>query len=177
MGYEYSPYWEPFQDSIELEYCRQIGEWWKALDKQKVSTVECSGSVCKQHLLISEASPDLPPMGFFNCTVEVSKYYPSWADPEYIVGRCYKNSTTTGMWPLFMSQTTRSTLWYTPWKPLGVHLGCLTACCSAICGITQGTSQRWWILANIGTCITSGRGGIPTITWKARYSSRKRLPS
>ena len=77
MGYEYSPYWEPFQDSIELEYCRQIGEWWKALDKQKVSTVECSGSVCKQHLLISEASPDLPPMGFFNCTVEVSKYYPS----------------------------------------------------------------------------------------------------
>lgn len=76
MGYEFSPYWEPFQDSIELEYCRQIGEWWKAkreLEGQNVSTIELSGSLPKQHLLISEASPDHPPKGFFNCTVEVSK--------------------------------------------------------------------------------------------------------
>lgn len=76
MGYEYSPYWEPFQDSIELEYCRQIWEWWKAkreLEGQNVSTVEFSGRPCKRHLLISEASPNLPPSGFFNCTVEVSK--------------------------------------------------------------------------------------------------------
>ncbi|KAG9318610.1 hypothetical protein JVU11DRAFT_703 [Chiua virens] len=69
MGYEYSPYWEPFQDSVELEYCRQMGEWWK-LKRQKVSTVQCSEPP-RKHLLISEASPDLPPRGFFNCTVEV----------------------------------------------------------------------------------------------------------
>lgn len=76
MGYEYSPYWEPFQDSAELEYCRKIGEWWKAkrtLEGREVSAVQCSGPPRKQHLLISEASPDLPPMGFFNCTVEVKQ--------------------------------------------------------------------------------------------------------
>ncbi|KAF8136492.1 hypothetical protein EV363DRAFT_1319733 [Boletus edulis] len=57
----------------ELEYCRQIGEWWKAkleLEGQNVSIVRCSGTG-KQHLLISEASPDHPPKGFFNCTIEV----------------------------------------------------------------------------------------------------------
>lgn len=73
MGYEYSPYWEPFQDSIEIEYCRKIGEWWKAM-RTKVPEVKCS-TIRKQHLLISEASPDLPPGGFFNCTVEVSKQH------------------------------------------------------------------------------------------------------
>lgn len=80
MGYEFSPYWEPLRDSNELEYCRQIGEWWKARrgpEGENVSTVEFSGTPPKQHLLISEASPDLPPGGFFNCTVEVSKQYPS----------------------------------------------------------------------------------------------------
>lgn len=76
LGYEFSPYWDPFQDSIELEYCRQIWEWWKAkheVEGQNVSTVEFSERPRKQHLLVSEASPDLPPSGFFNCTVEVSK--------------------------------------------------------------------------------------------------------
>ncbi|KAG8217634.1 hypothetical protein J3R82DRAFT_5787 [Butyriboletus roseoflavus] len=74
MSYEFSPFWEPFQDSIELQYCRQIGEWWKArheLEGQNVSTVEYSRPPPKQHLLISESSPDHPPRGFFNCTVEV----------------------------------------------------------------------------------------------------------
>lgn len=77
MGYEFSPYWEPIEDSTELEYCRQIGEWWKVrrgLEEQNVSVVQCSGAR-KQHLLISEAHPDLPPKGFFNCTVEVSRRY------------------------------------------------------------------------------------------------------
>lgn len=75
MGYEFSPYWEPFEDSIELDYCRQIGEWWKAkyeIEGQNLSMVHCSGAR-RQHLLISEASPDHPPRGFFDCTVEVSK--------------------------------------------------------------------------------------------------------
>lgn len=77
LGYEFSPYWEPFQDSVELEYCRQIGEWWKArheLAGQNVSIVECTPAR-RQHLLISGASPDRPPRGFFDCTVEVSNLY------------------------------------------------------------------------------------------------------
>jgi hypothetical protein len=75
LSYEFSPYWEPIQDSVELHYCRRIVEWWKPLQEHRdrnVTTVQCSGAARKQHLLISQASPDLPPNGFFKCTVEVS---------------------------------------------------------------------------------------------------------
>ncbi|KIJ17019.1 hypothetical protein PAXINDRAFT_180193 [Paxillus involutus ATCC 200175] len=78
LSYEFSPYWEPIQDSVELHYCRRIVEWWKPLQEHRdrnVTTVQCSGAARKQHLLISQASPDLPPNGFFKCTVEVLQKY------------------------------------------------------------------------------------------------------
>ncbi|KAF9246398.1 hypothetical protein BU15DRAFT_39557 [Melanogaster broomeanus] len=80
LGYEFSPYWEPIKDSVELQYCCRIVEWWKTLQEnrpQDVTTVQCSGPARKQHLLVSEASPDRPPKGFFDCTVEVLQKFDS----------------------------------------------------------------------------------------------------
>ncbi|KAF9227780.1 hypothetical protein BS17DRAFT_774296 [Gyrodon lividus] len=74
LGYKFSPYWEPIEDSVELQYCRRIVGWWKDLQQrrsQDVTTVQCSRPARRQHLLISQASPELPPNGFFSCTIEV----------------------------------------------------------------------------------------------------------
>ncbi|KIJ69117.1 hypothetical protein HYDPIDRAFT_105685 [Hydnomerulius pinastri MD-312] len=78
MGYEYSPYWEPNPNGAELQYCRQMTGWWRALQERRaenVTSVRCVGPSIKVHRLISEASPELPPKGFFNCTVEILRKF------------------------------------------------------------------------------------------------------
>ncbi|TFK54610.1 hypothetical protein OE88DRAFT_933707 [Heliocybe sulcata] len=87
FGAPFSPFWDMQQD--ELEYCIQLADWWQAMEKEKrkrmgfiqqVSMVpRYSMGGGKQHRLISDCTPDMPPAGYFNCTVEVTHVYPSEA--------------------------------------------------------------------------------------------------
>ena len=74
-GQDFSPYWQPLHGSTDLESCQKLSEWWccKELKGSDVPTAQHSAAPSRRrHLLLSEASPDLAPGGFFNCTVEVS---------------------------------------------------------------------------------------------------------
>lgn len=44
---------------------------------------------CRQHHLLSETSPDLPPRGYFDCTVEVKFPFRLLKDSPNSFGRCY----------------------------------------------------------------------------------------
>jgi hypothetical protein len=75
-GYRYCPTWNP--SAMELAYCRRLEGWWRAslkLKSQQMGTVyqaPTNQEVHRRiHRLISTASPDLAPRGFFDCTVEV----------------------------------------------------------------------------------------------------------
>jgi hypothetical protein len=79
FGYEFSPFWTP--KGVELTQCLRLADWWRAVLKVVQNTVGevhqiGSGNGYSKprriHRLISEASPDLPPSGFFDCTVEVN---------------------------------------------------------------------------------------------------------
>ena len=79
FGYEFCPFWKPRE--VELAHCLRLSDWWHAALKKikgKMGHVhQIGGDVFyskprREHRLISEASPDLPPNGFFDCTVEVS---------------------------------------------------------------------------------------------------------
>lgn len=68
----------------EQTYCTKIAEWWK---EKEVGTDEpdngqggvvhriCPkyGGQVRQHRLICESGPHVPPNGFFDCTVEASR--------------------------------------------------------------------------------------------------------
>ena len=74
-GQEFSPYLQLLHDGTQLKYCQKLSEWWdsrKELKGLDALAVQNSAS-CRHHMLLSEASPDLTPRGFFNCTIEVSK--------------------------------------------------------------------------------------------------------
>lgn len=71
-GHVFSPYLEIVKNDVEVQYCRQVMEWWKeAMSMKSLSNVQRPAPTQKTHLLISDASPNRPPGGFFNCTVEV----------------------------------------------------------------------------------------------------------
>lgn len=82
FGYVFCPFWKATE--AELTHCLRLADWWSAILKKVQSNmgqVHQIGSdvahlsslkVPRKHRLISEASPDLPPNGFFDCTVEVS---------------------------------------------------------------------------------------------------------
>jgi len=84
-GYEFCPFWKPKE--AELTHCLRLADWWLAVLKKVKNNMGhvhqvgsgvsfSSGSKVRRiHRLISEASPDLPPNGFFDCTVEVSLGY------------------------------------------------------------------------------------------------------
>lgn len=82
FGYEFSPFWRA--QGTELTVCLRYADWWRAVLKVVEKNVgrvhqiggggvstSFSGNQ-RVHRLISEASPDLPPRGFFDCTVEAS---------------------------------------------------------------------------------------------------------
>lgn len=79
-GYDFTPFWTASQ--AELVYCLRLTDWWLAALKVvrsnmgQVHQVESGSSHFapsrRIHRLISDASPDTPPNGFFDCTVEVS---------------------------------------------------------------------------------------------------------
>lgn len=79
FGFEFSPFWTP--KAVELTQCLRLADWWRAVLKVVQSTMgevhqigsgEMYSKPRRIHRLISEASPDIPPNGFFDCTVEVS---------------------------------------------------------------------------------------------------------
>jgi hypothetical protein len=82
FGYDFCPFWKAKE--AELTHCLRLADWWLAVLKKVQSNMGhvhqvgsgvsySSGSKARRlHRLISEASPDLPPNGFFDCTVEVS---------------------------------------------------------------------------------------------------------
>lgn len=84
VGYEFSPYWKP-QHGTELDRCRNIGGWWKTRERCRA---EAPLAPRRRHLLVSEASPDLPPGGFFDCTIEVSAVCLTRARFQRVVSRC-----------------------------------------------------------------------------------------
>ena len=64
----------------ELQRCAALGEWWASVaSAQDLGTVHQIRPVRtgRIHRLLSEASPECEPDGFFDCTVEVSEQDPA----------------------------------------------------------------------------------------------------
>ncbi|KAI6036462.1 hypothetical protein BKA83DRAFT_26059 [Pisolithus microcarpus] len=73
LGYVFTPFWKPSKDGVELQYCRILLTWWKGLrgTEKEVICAQHAIRPSKEHRLLSEASPEVVPDGFFNCTVEI----------------------------------------------------------------------------------------------------------
>lgn len=81
FGYHFSPFFKP--EEAEIRYCLEMADWWANVEKKRKSIEEVH-QVCgpsdaishirprRQHRLISEAGPHVPPQGYFDCTIEVS---------------------------------------------------------------------------------------------------------
>ncbi|KAG6854698.1 hypothetical protein C0991_002409 [Blastosporella zonata] len=79
FGYPFSPFFKP--DEAEVRYCLKMADWWAEIETRRESTMKVHqvGDACnvtlskstRQHRLISEAGPLVPPSGYFDCTVEV----------------------------------------------------------------------------------------------------------
>lgn len=64
----------------DLQYCQELSSWWYSLQNDEKKNAQENvvsnmyqvpiGGV-RRHCLISEAHPDRPPCGYFDCTVEV----------------------------------------------------------------------------------------------------------
>ncbi|THH20712.1 hypothetical protein EUX98_g8531 [Antrodiella citrinella] len=74
--------WHP----VKQQYCLHLGNWWQekvdARMQQKVGGDNISFSVPvnktqRTHRLIQDASPEAPPSGYFDCTVEILHAHPS----------------------------------------------------------------------------------------------------
>ncbi|KAI6005825.1 hypothetical protein EDD15DRAFT_2191207 [Pisolithus albus] len=73
LGYVFTPFWKPSKDGVELQYCRTLLTWWKGLRGTEKEVIRAQRAMrpSKEHRLLSEASPEVVPDGFFNCTVEI----------------------------------------------------------------------------------------------------------
>ena len=79
FGVSFSPFYQPTEE--EILYCVKLSDWWRALYPSRPSLSPSSKQASKStislqsstrvHRLISEAGPDVPPHGYFDCTVEV----------------------------------------------------------------------------------------------------------
>lgn len=78
FGYQISPFFKPQEGLIRL--CLRLSDWWKELKKRyehqgggesNETFTFCKPRPKREHRLISEAGPDVPPHGYFDCTVEV----------------------------------------------------------------------------------------------------------
>ena len=73
FGVNFSPFYEPKEG--ELRYCSKLADWWGRLQNIEQSGVDVVHKPIPRrvHRLISEAGPSVPPEGYFDCTVEVSR--------------------------------------------------------------------------------------------------------
>ncbi|KAF9469263.1 hypothetical protein BDZ94DRAFT_1244088 [Collybia nuda] len=76
-GQLYSPFFEPAEE--EIRYCLRLTDWWQAVERHRQGLcsdihqvqVPSRARALREHRLISEVDPSIPPQGYFNCTVEV----------------------------------------------------------------------------------------------------------
>ncbi|KAH7923468.1 hypothetical protein BV22DRAFT_1068672 [Leucogyrophana mollusca] len=95
FGYQYTPYWEPRSDGDEIKYCGKLADWWEALQKQgvdNVTTIQSTDRARRLHRLIADASPDMAPRGFFDCTAEILHVYPNDNGPCSVYVTDYTSS-------------------------------------------------------------------------------------
>ncbi|KZP21160.1 hypothetical protein FIBSPDRAFT_519794 [Athelia psychrophila] len=85
FGHEFSPFWDA--QGPELTACLRYADWWRAVSKivekyaarvhqlgpEDAPSYAARGSYGRVHRLITDASPDQQPRGFFDCTVEIMK--------------------------------------------------------------------------------------------------------
>ena len=99
---------------VELQYCIRLADWWKSIQiKYGQRTGEESGVIVvnidegdyanrprrsgRVHRLIKDASPQAPPNGFFDCTIEVrllGLQYKAYL-PIFLQFRCSMDIRTT----------------------------------------------------------------------------------
>jgi hypothetical protein len=79
FGVSFSPFYQPTRE--EILYCVKLSDWWREVQKEEQKHLVYAGpsishqgfAVKRIHRLISEAGPNVPPDGYFDCTVEVSE--------------------------------------------------------------------------------------------------------
>lgn len=73
FGASFSPFYET--DEADIQHCISLSDWWKKILEKDLSesVVPISkGNGKRLHRLLSETGPNVPPSGYFDCTVEVS---------------------------------------------------------------------------------------------------------
>lgn len=79
LGQRYTPFFHPTE--MEIKYCLKLFDWWQEVERQRqglldeTHQVQVLSRAQREHRLISEAGPYVPPHGYFNCTVEVTFYF------------------------------------------------------------------------------------------------------
>lgn len=83
---QYTPFISP--EPTEIQYCVRLRDWWRQLQNDSKGVVQKAGrgttgaqdpyrvpaiSTQRQHRVIRDAGPDVPPQGYFDCTVEVCR--------------------------------------------------------------------------------------------------------
>ncbi|KAF9036644.1 hypothetical protein BJ165DRAFT_1504863 [Panaeolus papilionaceus] len=78
FGAEVTPYYSPGE--AEISYCVKLSDWWREVrpkgflvaEHQPARGVELpSFGIKRVHRLVQDAHPEVPPNGYFDCTVEV----------------------------------------------------------------------------------------------------------
>jgi hypothetical protein len=103
FGHNITPFFQPGRR--EIKYCLQISDWWLDLQKKRrealgeVHQIGGDGGEIfsfsrspRKHRLICEAGPDVPPQGYFDCTVEVRICFHRVTESNILVVRSFINS-------------------------------------------------------------------------------------
>ena len=102
IGYKFTPFF--FPGEMEIKYCLRLSDWWCGIQKKRQETMGEVHQIGvgdigvfrrspRQHRLISEAGPEVPPQGYFDCTVEVSAYmWPERPNHLMVTSRSFTNS-------------------------------------------------------------------------------------
>lgn len=97
LGYIFTPFWKPSKDGVELQYCHKLLTWWKGLrgTEKEVICVQRATRPTKEHRLLCEASPEVAPEGYFNCTVEILHKFHNDAGSYTVYVTDYTNNPHT----------------------------------------------------------------------------------
>lgn len=136
FGLTFTPFRSP--TAAEIAYCKGLSHWWEGVVKsreeaQKEVTVignyggenhqRPSQRWSRVHRLISDAHPDAPPSGYFDCTVEVSLQGTIYQRGG--LTRCRSCTACSTMaapgFTVCLSPTTLRTRPCILYKPIGLH--------------------------------------------------------
>lgn len=76
-GVNFCPFYQP--TSADIQECIDLSDWWSQFAKEnslptadtRARQINYLRPVSRMHRLLSEASPDAAPSGYFDCTIEV----------------------------------------------------------------------------------------------------------